>query len=269
MNKRSGLWGFIAAVGVGSTLLFLVGFGFGVADIISPGSVPFAEKPQVKTPEVTPDESMKEIRIVSLGDSLTRGTGDATGDGYVRRTVTQLLKVQEKPVKLINNLAVNGLRADQLVNKLKEDSIGYSLRQANVILLTIGGNDLFQSARTEQMGNEPLNEASLQAKAKAGVTSLESVLIRIRKWNPDALIIYVGLYNPFSDVKEMRVIGGSVVQSWNNAAASIINKDPNMLLIPTQDLFERNMGIYISSDHFHPNAEGYAAIAERIVQSMK
>lgn len=48
----------------------------------------------------------------------------------------------------------------------------------------------------------------------------------------------------------------------------IVNRDPNMTLVPTFDLFQHKLGEYLSSDHFHPNGAGYQAIADRIVQGM-
>ncbi|WP_225445493.1 GDSL-type esterase/lipase family protein [Paenibacillus arenosi] len=268
-RKQSRLWSIIMAGGVATTLLFVLGFGLAVADIIAPASIPFTEKPESQAPLVEPERSEQEINIVSLGDSLTRGTGDETGQGYVRRAVAQLSKEQTKPVKLVNNLAINGQRADQLVERLKQQSVGNTLKQANVIFLTIGGNDLFQSARDDQMSNNPLNAESLKAKVEKGTNDAIQVLNQIREWNESALIVYVGLYNPFSDLKEMHQDGNEVVQQWNDTMFNTINKDANMIMIPTQDLFERNIGKYLSSDHFHPNGIGYEAIATRVVQSIK
>lgn len=268
MKKRSILWALIVMFGIGTSLFFLVGFGLGVSDVLSPGSIPFAEKPTVSVPETQTNNDKEAYHVISLGDSLTRGTGDDSGSGYVRRAIAQLEKSQDKPVQLLNNLAINGLRADQLVKSLDSESMGYSLKQANVIMLTIGGNDLFQSALGGQNANEALDLAALKAKAMTGISSLKQVLTKLREWNPDALIIYVGLYNPFADLKEMHKIGNAVVEEWNSAAAEWINQDDNMILIPTQDLFEFNISTYLSTDHFHPNGTGYEAIATRIVQSI-
>lgn len=273
MSRKSASrqWIWIASCGVGCTLLLLVGFGLGVADIIYPASVPFADVPYVKTSPTTDTANRMEqdIRIAALGDSLTRGTGDGAGQGYVRRVVSALESSKEKPVALLNNLAVNGLRADQLVEKLDKESAGYVLKQANVILLTIGGNDIFQGAQAEQMSAKEMQLDTLIAKADAGIVHLKQVLAQLRKWNPDALIVYVGLYNPFADLQAMREIGNTVIQKWNDSAYALINKDKNMMMVPTYDLFQRNSSKYLSSDHFHPNAEGYDAIAKRIVQSIQ
>lgn len=271
MQRRphSQLWSWIVIFGCLSTVLLIIGFGFGVADILRPASVPFTDKPEVKLPPVEETSRSKELLIASLGDSLTRGTGDGTGEGYVRRTVSLLKESTDKPVTLLNNLGINGFRAEQLAERIEQESTGYVLKKANVILLTTGGNDLFQSAQSEQMSPAALDERALLAKTEKGTADLQRILEGIRRWNKDALIVYVGLYNPFADLKEMRQVGNSVVQKWNDEAFRIINQDENMLLVPTYDLFQHNIGSYLSSDHFHPNGEGYQAIAERIVQSIR
>ncbi|UHA73032.1 GDSL-type esterase/lipase family protein [Paenibacillus sp. 481] len=267
-KSTSRQWRIMALCGLLSTLVLVVGFGFGVANILSPASVPFAQVPTENTPKVENEANSNEIRIVSIGDSLTRGTGDGTGDGYVRRVVRLLKEEQDKPVTLLNNLGINGLRADQLSQRLQEQSMGYTLKQADVILLTIGGNDLFQSAQADQLSDKELDKEAMLAKVDKSIPHLSQVLSSLRKWNPHARIVYAGLYNPFADLAEMREIGNSVVQKWNDEAYQIINKDPNMVLVPTHDLFQQNINKHLSSDHFHPNDKGYEAIAKRIVQSI-
>ncbi|MEB9894994.1 GDSL-type esterase/lipase family protein [Bacillus cereus] len=271
MQRRpmSQLWSWIVIFGCLSTVVLIIGFGFGVADILRPASVPFTDKPEMKLPPVEETSRSKELLIASLGDSLTRGTGDGTVEGYVRRTVSLLKEGADKPVTLLNNMGINGLRAEQLAERIEQESIGYVLKKANVILLTIGGNDLFQSAQSEQMSPSAMDERALLAKTEKGTADLKRILEGIRRWNPDALIVYVGLYNPFADLQEMKQIGNSVIQKWNDEAFRIINQDGNMLLVPTFDLFQQNIGSYLSSDHFHPNGDGYQAIAERIVQSIR
>ena len=86
--------------------------------------------------------------------------------------------------------------------------------------------------------------------------------------NPNAHIVYLELYNPFYDIKELRD-GSLEVQNWNEQAYALAHAYPNMTLIPTFDLFERTISSYLSSDHFHPNHDGYAQIAARIVQSLE
>ncbi|PZD93599.1 GDSL family lipase [Paenibacillus sambharensis] len=266
MSSRK-VWLAVGLVSLVSTLLLLAGFGYAVRDLLAPGaSTPF------RTAEPEPETSpvpAEGYRIVALGDSLTKGTGDATGEGYVKQAAALIEEASGEQVEIINNLAIGGMRADQLAERLQADkSFARALTQANLILLSIGGNDLFQFARTETGSGAAAIEPELAAKRlEEGLGRLSDVVERIREVNPDAKLVYIGLYNPFYDIPELR--GGSLaVQDWNREAYRILNEQGNAILVPTSDLFEETIAFHLSSDHFHPNHAGYGKIAERLVQSL-
>lgn len=290
MNRGNGLWRLIGITALLTTIAFICGFGFAMNDILNPRQAPSLSDIETADHGYVKDDV---IHITALGDSLTKGTGDSTGEGYVKQTIKLMEGKYDKPVQLLNNLAINGMRADQLVEKLKSDK-GYRLAisEADIVLLTIGGNDLFRFARggnaadeqddnaAEESGTNEKDNAQQGSRAEEQI-SLEEVKVNMDKGagllrqtlellngiNPNARIVYVGLYNPFYDVPELRD-GSLQVQDWNRSAYDVIHQYPNMMLVPTSDLFEENISKYISSDHFHPNHEGYAAIAQRIVQAI-
>jgi len=86
--------------------------------------------------------------------------------------------------------------------------------------------------------------------------------------NPNATIVYVGLYHPFYDIPELRP-ASVYVQQWNDQAQQIAGRLANVVFVPTFDLFQLNFAKYIYSDHFHPNQDGYARIAARVVQALE
>ena len=58
----------------------------------------------------------KDLTVVALGDSLTRGTGDVSGKGYVG-IVTEELKKRLSPQEIaIYNLGINGQTSSELLN---------------------------------------------------------------------------------------------------------------------------------------------------------
>ncbi|MFX3636891.1 MAG: GDSL-type esterase/lipase family protein [Candidatus Pristimantibacillus sp.] len=264
------LWAVLGCLSLFATAIFIFGFGYAVRDMLFPTNPTSEQVIPSPSPESAPIAAdQNEIRITAIGDSLTKGTGDSSGEGYVRQMVEGLKKEWKKPIRLINNLAVNGMRADQLAKKLKNDKgMRYALQQSNLILLTIGGNDLFQFAMNNRTPGEPgIKMSALLKDLPLGLERLEVVFAELNRINPDAQLVYVGLYNPFYDLDELRD-GSLEVQQWNKRAYEIIHKYPQMQLVPTFDLFEKKIGNYMSSDHFHPNHEGYKAIAERIIQSL-
>lgn len=270
LDSAPWIWRTISTVSILTTLLLLFGFGYAIKDVIFPeGDAQLGTGQQTTTPakdsgQSTPVVKDGKIRMAVIGDSLARGTGDDEGLGFVRRA-GNLLKDQGYDVQVLNNMGVNGLRTDALLSKLDEQGVRYVLQQSNFILLSIGANDLFQGGQVLQGEDAPTAE-TLAAALPETSKRLQKILKKVKEINPDAQIAYIGLYNPFGDVKELKEPGNAVVAAWNDAAMKVLNNEDKMTLVPTFDLFENHLGQYLSSDHFHPNGEGYEQIAVRIAQ---
>jgi lysophospholipase L1-like esterase len=284
LNSSKWIWRSVSIVSIVSTLLLLVGFIYAVKDVNSPqaGKELVVPSQQLGEKDVDNIDEKKEYKISAIGDSLAKGTGDDTGSGYLKRSVEGLFKSSGKPATLLNNLGINGLTTKGLVTKLDEEGVQYVLKQSDIIILSIGGNDLFQGAQLVSSGNgkkdetagsnipiEEITAERMRSVLPIAAEQLKLSLEKLRVINPKATIIYVGLYNPFGDIKELSSIGNEVVTTWNNLAQTTINRGEFMTLVPTYDLFSHNLGRYLSSDHFHPNAEGYQQIANRIVQGIQ
>jgi lysophospholipase L1-like esterase len=272
VNSTQWLWRTIAVCAVVSTALCVFGFIYAVNHILFPTPVVPSDQEAAPAEQKNPDPltDKDRIRIVALGDSLTAGTGDLTGKGYVGQVRDKLEKQTGRPVFVHNNFAIPGYRTQDLLKDFgaKKD-IAQALSEADVIMISIGGNDLFQGG--EGIFDQPGKEFNPQAAAERmpdALKRLDQILSFVGKQNSKALIYYIGLYHPFLDLDTARE-GSLLIQKWNSAAFEITNKYSNMVLVPTYDLFELNANKYLYSDHFHPNQDGYERIAERIVQIMK
>lgn len=264
MGKGNRVWKITGAASAAATLMLICGFVYAVSDVIFPvpsGTISTGlEGTASKDQQIHPGN----MDVTAVGDSLARGTGDDTGSGFARAT-SELLQEQGINSKLVNNLGINGLTTSGLLPMLDEDGVQYALRQAGVIILSIGANDLFAGA--DQMTELP-DEEQLSVKLKQAEERFAKIVEAIRGINSEAQLVYVMLYNPFSDLEEVREQGNRIVQEWNRFAATVVDSTGQGLAISTSDLFTFNSGRYLAEDHFHPNREGYQAIAERIVQAL-
>ncbi|WP_342551633.1 GDSL-type esterase/lipase family protein [Paenibacillus sp. FSL R7-0652] len=272
LDSAPWIWRSVSTISIAATLLLLFGFGYAIKDVIYPQGDSKLNDGQkaVGSAQEAPNGTNKgivedgKIRMAVIGDSLARGTGDDEGLGFVRRA-GNLLKDEGYDVQVLNNLGVNGLRTDALLKKLDEQGVKYVLEQSNFILLSIGANDLFQGGQVLQ-GEDPPTAEKLAAALPETSKRLQEILKKVKEINPNAQIMYIGLYNPFGNVKDLEKPGNAVVAAWNDAAMSILNNEDKMSLVPTFDLFENHLDEYLSSDHFHPNGQGYQQMAVRIAQ---
>jgi lysophospholipase L1-like esterase len=235
------------------SLVFIVGFLWAYQDQhMVHDAVAASTAPAQKVAE------KNSLKVVALGDSLTRGYGDSSGKGYVGDVVDQL-RSHTKSVVSVSNLAINGQTSRQLLKQIGQQEVVRQIAGADVILLTIGGNDLNQQGRKQ---NE-LTPAHIQKIYMPYKNNLVQILQQIREVNKHAVLYYVGLYDPYFDGQSANVTA-QIVRQWNNQTAETIAGFPQMIFVPTFDLFQLNEKQYLYLDHFHPNTKGYQRIAERI-----
>ncbi|MDX1807295.1 MAG: GDSL-type esterase/lipase family protein, partial [Paenisporosarcina sp.] len=94
---------------------------------------------------------IKEEKIlVGLGDSLTQGVGDERKmGGYLGRLATEMETFQGVSEIDLWNEAKRGRRSDQLLKQLKSGEIDESVQKADVIVMTIGGNDIMRIVKQD------------------------------------------------------------------------------------------------------------------------
>ncbi|WP_342421991.1 GDSL-type esterase/lipase family protein [Paenibacillus sp. FSL E2-0178] len=144
MNDSKWTWRAVGLVSILATLLLITGFVYAVSDIINPkGETLLSSLPQETAAPTA--AATDELKILALGDSLAKGTGDNSGQGFVKRTL-EALSADGGKAELLGNMGINGLTTAGLQSKLQEEGVQYALRQANVILISIGGNDLFRGS---------------------------------------------------------------------------------------------------------------------------
>jgi len=200
------------------------------------------------------------IRTVILGDSVARGTGDETGEGIggaIDKELQRRAVAHEKHV----NLGVNGARTADLLTQLESPSVRRFVAEANVIVVSIGGNDLFGDV-AGRTGDRPPDPVAAMNKTEEQVAK---VIASIRSVNKSARIFYVGLYNPFVASK-FGAMANPAVAEWTSRLTRRYSGDANLTIVQTSDVFSYQDRL--SADRFHPGAEGYRIIGRRIGESI-
>jgi lysophospholipase L1-like esterase len=210
------------------------------------------------TTRVTESAPRKQIAPIIVGDSLARGTGDETGLGIGGRFVDELRK-RNIDTKNIVNIAVNGARTRDLIRQLDSHNVQMLLAQSNVIIVSIGGNDLWG----DNFGKSaPPNPESVMHEV---LDRVDQSVRAIRAANPSARIFVIGLYNPYATMPFGKVLT-PFVNRWNSLLVERFASDPNVIVVQTSDIFAYRDRL--SFDRFHPGQEGYSLIARRIADAI-
>lgn len=197
--------------------------------------------------------------IVTIGDSLTQGVGDQTKRGGYVGILERTINANKNNTTFLN-FGKRGLRSEQLIKRLEEEEITSALSSADIILITVGANDIMQVAKENIMD---LNLSDFIEERLVYEQNLEIIVEKIRQISPKSDIYFIGFYNPFEqyfqDIEELE----QIVDLWNTTTKKITEENEDMTFIPIDDLF--HTGDLMADDHFHPNYNGYHVIAERVL----
>ncbi|WP_066175917.1 SGNH/GDSL hydrolase family protein [Bacillus marinisedimentorum] len=208
----------------------------------------------------------EDIHITAVGDSLTQGVGDEGKDGgYLGDLETEIRKMEEVNRVEISNYGVRGNRTEHLIKRLDKKQVVKSLKDSDIIIVTIGANDIMKVVKSNftNLEMEPFTEAQAQYEG-----NLDTIFAKIRKHNPDAPIYLLGMYNPFfkwfAHIEEL----DKILENWNVSSQIVVKRYENVRYIPTDDLFRNKKEELLAEDNFHPNAKGYSLIAGRVYEEI-
>jgi len=256
--SRFWLWTAPLAVGIAAALVF--GSGFVLALRGATGQ-PLGEPPRAR-PTPAPSSAARDgvYRILVVGDSLAKGTGDETGKGFA---VNVLEAFKKKGPAEITNLAVNGMESPEVLALVESANVRALAKGASLILVSVGGNDLSHSLTR---GSAPTDVVDAVADSRGRyVQNLRAILAALRESNPGARICVLGLYDPFGGEKGSGRVGASVILQWNTLITETALAFPSVTVVPTFDLFQGRPD-RLSADHYHPDAKAYEEIARRVLQ---
>lgn len=207
------------------------------------------------------------FHYVALGDSLAAGFvhESGIGDGYPTY-IKEGLQEQGYDVTLTNK-GVGGYTTEDVLNQLENEQIRQVLRDADLITLDIGANDVLREVGTSF---DPTDPDVINKAIKAIFTvdeNLDRILDEIRHLNPEAPVFVMGYYNalPYLDGQQSIEV---MMDSLNSKIKGQADAH-GAAFVPTFDAFVGHYEKYLPTPNdIHPTAAGYRVIANRFLDQI-
>lgn len=208
----------------------------------------------------------QDTHFVAVGDSLTQGVGDSTKSGGYVGILDDKINKNDDNIATFENYGHAGDRTDQLLKRMKDPKVSTAIKKADVVLITIGANDIMKILRNNITD---LNYKDFEKEQPEYEERLRDVFKQLEKYNPNAEIYLIGFYNPFDqyfgEIPELN----KIVDDWNTIGKRVVDEYESYHFIPTKDLFEGTNEDLFFEDNFHPNDTGYEKMATRVFDYLK
>jgi lysophospholipase L1-like esterase len=218
------------------------------------------------------------VFYVALGDSLAANAGVANAfDGYVSRLHNQLQLADGREYGLLNT-GISGETSGTLVRSGQLDTALEFLQENRVAYITIdiGANDLLGHLSSADCGDDfdaPACQERVASAINSYETNIQTIFRRLRQAAPEATIVFIRAYNPFSlgTGIEFERRSSDAVDALNDSAAGAAT-DWNILVADAFTLMERTTAVTThvldSPPDIHPNPLGYDIIAQAALEEI-
>lgn len=196
-------------------------------------------------------------KLVVLGDSIAFGEGASDPQKAFAPLLAASMGYE------LSNFGVQGLASAGLLEILtQDDAVRVAITHADIIDLSIGGNDLLQSTVISALLKTLVNDFSMIDELLAAFTvNYSAIIAEIRSLNPDAMLIVQSLYNPMNGLFVVGSAYERVLALLNTCYADYLTANPGAYVIANvHDAFLSEEGL-VARDRIHPSDAGHALIA--------
>ncbi|SEN16468.1 GDSL-type esterase/lipase family protein [Lihuaxuella thermophila] len=209
------------------------------------------------------EQEQGQIRLLVLGDSVALGKGSTqNGRGYAWY-VSKFLERQHLDVQYINR-AVSGQTSADLLHRLRvEEKLQHEVAQADLILVTIGGNDLLQTLLKEKNPWKLVKRfPAIQTRYRE---NMHQILQLLHARNRHAVVMLTSLYNPVDAASPFHNKADWLIRRWNHGLEEVVSPFDQTIVVNLEAFLPSSQ----LADQIHPNDQGYRWIGAKCVQALK
>lgn len=166
------------------------------------------------------------------------------------------------------NHAIPGHTTTNLIARLKEDVVKADVEKADIISISIGGNDFLMSNLYGLMFDAMVKEdySKFDEIAHSFYKNFSTIISMIRELNGEAVILMQTLYNPQSGYLRAPYQQGA--DRINAAIEKFSKENPGeIIIVDVATALNSDMGNF-ASDAVHPSAKGNEEIAKAVLSEI-
>lgn len=198
------------------------------------------------------------VKFVVLGDSIAAGSGvEDKKDAYA------WLIAADKGYDLANFARGGDTSADLLRKVTEDEEIRQAVGAADIIAVSIGGNDLMHAEEVASMVIEGMlgEYGRIEPVLDTFRKNFAKIIAALRALNPDAMLIVQTLYNPAFPLPSLVEAYDTAIKGLNAVIHKYLAKHPGAYRIAdVYAAFQGRNGLAFI-DMTHPSAAGHAMIA--------
>ncbi|PIC68277.1 N-acetylmuramoyl-L-alanine amidase [Sporosarcina sp. P16a] len=225
------------------------------------------------------------INYLALGDSLAAGVtpNNELGKGYTdflaeELATSEVLQASNK------GFSYPGYKTDDVLKDFEMDvtkpiiGIGHSektatlrqsVKEANLITLTIGANDVLPKFTFDDKGTPQFNAEELQAAIMKVGMNTQKILAEIYQLNPSAQVYVMGYYNPFPYLSpQNQPIVNQLVMTLNDAIKKGMTGTIAQFVDTSKKIAEDPYTYLPNPENIHLSQAGYKVVMEAFHKSL-
>lgn len=202
-------------------------------------------------------------KFVLIGDSIAAGTGVRNAEANAYGALVAQANGYE-----FENYAVPGHTSFALNNRLTNETVIAGLSDADIIGISIGGNNFLLGGLMQMISDVLLKNDYTKMDETAAEFKADFLLIldKLEAINPDAVLLVQTLYNPRTDF--LRDAYQQAVNRLNAIFTDILAERPGAYTIVEAGAAINNNSDYIQGDVIHPNEAGHYMIATAYLETL-
>ncbi|KHE72107.1 GDSL-type esterase/lipase family protein [Halobacillus sp. BBL2006] len=198
-------------------------------------------------------------RLVALGDSIPYGYNLSKDNHQPPKEAFPYLIGSEKRVE-VTNLSIPGLTSEELLQAVRSnEKVRSSIREADYVLVYIGGNDLLNLVKKNK-GIDGIKVDEIAPVIRDFIYHMYSIIVEIDRLTDGKVLVY-NLYNPYPAAGDKL---NAPLYYINQQYASLIKLLKYFTPIQLIDVYQAYKGHpeYIITGDVHPTKEGQKALAD-------